>query len=114
MQRPLSRLRPWRYFALLVCVLGMGRLAHADELAEVQRLYYSGQATLAMDRADQYIAIHPTDPQMRFTKGVMLADAKRNAEAIAVFEQLNQDYPDIPEPYNNLAALYASDGVFYK
>ena len=26
------------------------------------------------------------------------------------FEQLTEDFPELPEPYNNLAVLYAADG----
>jgi tetratricopeptide (TPR) repeat protein len=29
---------------------------------------------------------------------------------MAIFRQLNQDYPELPEPYNNLAVLYAGQG----
>jgi tetratricopeptide (TPR) repeat protein len=86
----------------------------ADDLADVQRLYYSGQASAAMQRADQFLATTPKDPQMRFLKGVMLTDAKRDAEAIALFQKLSEDYPDLAEPYNNLAALYASGGDYAK
>ena len=88
--------------------------SRADDLADVQRLYYSGQASAAMQRADLVLAKNPKDPQMRFLKGVMLADAKRDAEAIALFQQLSQDHPDLAEPYNNLAALYAAGGDYAK
>lgn len=94
--------------------LSTSPFARADELADVQRLYYSGQAPAAMQRADQFLATNPKDPQMRFVKGVMLADAKRNAEATALFQQLTEDYPDLAEPYNNLAALYAGAGDYSK
>jgi tetratricopeptide (TPR) repeat protein len=44
----------------------------------------------------------------------MLTDAKRNMEAIALFQKLSDDYPDLAEPYNNLAALYAAAGDYAK
>ena len=106
---PLSR---WLFSLLLVAGCCSAQLARADDIADVQRLYYAGQAAQAMQRADTYIAAHPKDPQMRFLKGVMLADAKRDPEAIALFERITQEYPDIAEPYNNLAALYASGGDY--
>jgi tetratricopeptide (TPR) repeat protein len=99
---------------LLVAVLAATSGAHADELADVQRLYYSGQAAAAMQRVDQFLATNPRDPQMRFLKGVMLTDAKRNMEAIALFQKLSDEYPDLAEPYNNLAALYAAQGDYAK
>jgi tetratricopeptide (TPR) repeat protein len=106
-----------RHFALpllLSAGLTLALPARADELSDVQRLYYSGQADAAMQRVDRYLAAKPDDAQMRFMKGVMLADAKREAEAIAIFQKLTQDYPDLAEPYNNLAALYASSGDYSK
>ena len=33
---------------------------------------------------------------------------------IAVFTKLSEDYPELPEPYNNLAVLYASQGQYDK
>ena len=99
---------------LFMAWLGSASAVHADEMSDVQRLYYSGQAAAAMQRADQFLTSHPKDPQMRFLRGVMLADAKHDAEAIAAFQALTEDYPDLAEPYNNLAALYAAGGDYAK
>lgn len=95
-------------------LLGACLAARADELSDVHSLHYSGQSAAAMQRADQFLALKPKDPPMRFLKGVMLADAKRNVEAIEVFQKLTEDYPDLAEPYNNLAALYAANGDYIK
>lgn len=46
----------------------------------------------------------------RFQHGIQLAKQSRNEAALDVFEQLTRDYPDWPEPYNNLAVLYAARG----
>ena len=51
---------------------------------------------------------------MRFQKGVMLADSRRGAEASELFRLLTEDFPDLAEPYNNLAALYAADAEYDK
>jgi tetratricopeptide (TPR) repeat protein len=99
---------------LLPACLALACAAQADELSDVQRLYYSGQAEAAMQRVDRFLATKPDDAQMRFMKGVMLADAKHDPEAIALFQKLTQDYPDLAEPYNNLAALYAASGDYSK
>ncbi len=99
---------------VLFASLGTALTARADELGDVQRLYYSGQVASAMQRADHFLAATPGDPQMRFMKGVMLADAKRDTEAVALFQKLTEDYPDLAEPYNNLAALYAAGGDYGK
>lgn len=54
------------------------------------------------------------DAQARLAKGVLLAEQNKPDEAIAVFSKLTEDYKDLPEPYNNLAALYASQGQYEK
>jgi Flp pilus assembly protein TadD len=68
----------------------------------------------ALARADKYLADKPRDPQMRFLKGVIEADTGKRAEAIATYTQLTQEYPELPEPYNNLAVLYAQGGEYDK
>lgn len=114
MHCPTLSLRRLLHAVLLLIGIGAVPMARADELGDVQRLYYSGQGAAAMQRADQFLAATPDDPQMRFMKGVMLADAKRDAEAITVFQKLTEDHPDLAEPYNNLAALYAAGGDYTK
>ena len=86
--------------------------ASSGALAEVHRLHYAGQSTAALQKADAFLASKPNDVPMRFLKGVILADQQRGAEAIAIFQKLVDDYPDLPEPYNNLAALYAAGGDY--
>ncbi len=114
MHRPLSSPTRRLACALLAAALGLPLAARADELEEVQRLVDAGQSSAALQRADRYLATNPRDAQMRFIKGVLLSDAKRNVEAITLFQQLSDDYPDLAEPYNNLAALYAAGGDYAK
>ncbi len=82
-------------------------LAWADDYSDVTLLIQSGKLAEALAKADQYLAAKPRDPQMRFLKGVAQTDAGRTADAIATFTSLNEEYPELPEPYNNLAVLYA-------
>jgi len=51
---------------------------------------------------------------MRFNKGLILTEQKKVPDAIRIFSSLSEDYPDLPEPYNNLAVLYASQGQYEK
>jgi len=98
--------------AVLLCAIGTS--ARADEVSEVNKLVKAGQTTEAMVKLDQFLALKPKDPQLRFLKGVLLADGNRTAEAIATFTLLIEDYPELPEPYNNLAVLYAGQGQYDK
>jgi Flp pilus assembly protein TadD len=98
-------------FAILICAsLWTSGAAHATELAEVQRLAAAGDTEAALNRTEQALVAKPKDAQLRFTRGVLLADLKRDDQAIEVFRQLNVEYPELPDPLNNLAVLYAAKG----
>lgn len=103
--------RFWLICLVLAGLMGCG-VARADELAEVQRLHAAGQTDQAMQRAEKYLAAKPKDAQMRFAVGVMLAETHRSVEAASAFERLVEDYPELPEPYNNLATLKAAAGDY--
>ena len=100
---------PWRALVLAALCLAPPA-ARADEAQEIEKLYRAGELQQALQRADAAIAAQPRAAQIRFLKGVVLTDLKRNAEAMQVFVSLTQDYPELADPYNNLAVLYAADG----
>jgi tetratricopeptide (TPR) repeat protein len=88
--------------------------AQSDAYGEIQRLLRAGQAAEALAKADEYLAGKPNDPQLRFLKGVAQTEAGKTADAMATFQRLTEDYPELPEPYNNLAVLYAQQSQFDK
>ena len=88
--------------------------AYADDYSDVAQLVRAGKLPEAMAKADQYLATKPRDPQMRFLKGVIQRDSGKPADAIATFTKLTEDYPELPEPYNNLAVLFAGQSQFDK
>ena len=109
----MPRLIPSPFLSLLPALwLWAAASAHAapSGAPEIERLFRQGQPTLALQRADESLAAEPQNASLRFLKGVMLSETGRAAEAITVFEQLTQDFPELPEPYNNLAVLLAASG----
>lgn len=88
--------------------------AYADDYADVNRLIHAGQYPEALARAEQYLASKPRDPQMRFLKGVVQTETGKTNDAIGTFTKITEDYPELPEPYNNLAVLYAGQNQFDK
>ena len=86
--------------------------APADDLKEAQRLYAQGKLPAAMEKIDAYLKELPKDAHGRFLKGLVLTEEKKNAEAILVFTALTEEFPELPEPYNNLAVLYAAQGNY--
>ncbi len=88
--------------------------AYAADVSDIQRFLKQGQYAQALDEADAYISSKPKDPQGRFLKGVVLSEMNRSNEAIAVFTKLTEEFPELPEPYNNLAVLYAQQKQYDK
>ncbi len=104
-----------RTFRLLAIAALFGSVAaHADDYSDVNQLLRNGKLADALTRADQYLAGKPRDPQMRFLKGVIQTESGKPADAIGTFTKLTEDFPELPEPYNNLAVLYASQSQFDK
>jgi len=89
-------------------------VAQADDIGDVQKLLASGKNVEAMQKADQFLQAKPRDPMMRFLRGISLSQAGRTAEAITAFTKLTEDFPELPEPFNNLAVLYAQQGQYDK
>ncbi|HJV69319.1 tetratricopeptide repeat protein [Ideonella sp.] len=82
------------------------------ESADIQRLIKDGQPTQALKLIDEALAKNPADPQMRFRRGVALSMLDRKAEALAVFQKLVDDHPDMPAPYNNMAVILGAQGDY--
>ena len=100
--------------AIAAAWFGVAFAAPADDLREAQRLYSQGKQAPALEKVDAFLKAQPRDPQGRFLKGLVLTEQKRVPEAIQVFTGLTEDFPELPEPYNNLAVLYASQGNYDK
>jgi tetratricopeptide (TPR) repeat protein len=89
-----------------------GFSASADELKDISQMAEKGQKAAALERIDTYLKANPKDAQGMFTKGVIQAESGLSKEAIKTFTDLTQQYPNLPEPYNNLAVLHAEAGQY--
>lgn len=102
--------------AVITLCLGLATpaLSQGNELQEAQQLLKQGQTERALEQVDQYLKTHPKDARGRFLRGILLTEQNKPNDAIRVFTELTQDYPELPEPYNNLAVLYAAQGQYEK
>jgi len=108
----------WRRALLFLCAAAFCGLAWAQsesaDLQEASKLLKAGQREQALERVNKALAANPRDAQARFMKGLIFTEQGKHAEAIDIFTKLTQDYPNLPEPYNNLAVIYASQGQYEK
>ena len=106
---------------ILIGIAASALLAHAgmsgaqsDDLQEAGKLLRAGQHAQALERVNRALSAKPRDAQARFLKGLILTEQGNTKEAVDIFTKLTQDFPDLPEPYNNLAVIYASQGQYDK
>jgi tetratricopeptide (TPR) repeat protein len=99
---------------LAALLLACSVAAQTDDYQEAQKLFRGGQQAQALERVDSFLKGNPKDARARFLKGLILTEQNKTADAIRIFTGLTEDYPELPEPYNNLAVLYAQQGQYDK
>jgi tetratricopeptide (TPR) repeat protein len=110
----MSRLQSASLGAVLLALALQCGLAVADNYDDASRLFKQGNHAAALNKIDAAINANPRDARARFLKGLILTEQNKPDDAIKVFTALTDDYPELPEPYNNLAVLYASQGQYDK
>ncbi len=101
--------------AVVAAAIGVGAaFGQNAELQDINRLLKAGQTQQALDRVNTYLSTKPKDAVGRFMRGLAQAELGKTNDAIMTFQSLTEDYPELPEPYNNLAVLYSSKGQFEK
>src|SRR5574340_1063837 len=110
----LARLHHHAALFIGALLLSANPAAHADDIQDANKLFKQGQHSQALDKVNGVLSSKPKDAQARFLKGLILTEQGKTAEAIKTFSALTEDYPELPEPYNNLAVLYASQGQYDK
>src|SRR5215470_8719163 len=86
----------------------------SPELADASQKIRDGEYVAALAKIDAVLATDAKNPQARFLKGVVQTDQTETDAAIATFQGLIEDYPELPEPYNNLAVIWARQGEYEK
>lgn len=84
--------------------------ARADDAGDVATLMRAGRLADAQALAENRLAQQPKDARLRLLRGMILAQQNKPVEAISAFRKMTEDFPDLPEPYNNLGVLLANAG----
>jgi tetratricopeptide (TPR) repeat protein len=99
---------------LLAALLAASGAVYADDVEDAAKMLKSGQHQQALERVNKVLAAKPRDARARFLKGLIFAEQGNAKDATDIFLALTKDFPDLPEPYNNLAVIYASQGQYDK
>lgn len=99
---------PLLSFALTLALASLP--LRAQDLASAQRLWLAGQKTQAVEQVEQALGRTPDDLQLRFALGIMRMELGEREKARGIFTRLTQDFPDLADPFNNLAVLHAAAG----
>ncbi len=97
-------------FVVLCGLLALVGPVRADVYDDVERLIRNGQLDRASQTSAEHLKKSPQDPQMRLLGSRILDAQGKGDEAIAWLESLTLEFPELPEPHNNLAVLYARAG----
>jgi tetratricopeptide (TPR) repeat protein len=100
------------FLAFLAAWLPTVALATTPTVQEASQAFRQGSNAVALEKVNAFLAANPKDAQGRFLKGLILTELNRHPDAIKVFSGLTDDYPELPEPYNNLAVLYAAQADY--
>lgn len=84
------------------------------ELREINQLSEQGNQAAALEKVNAYLSSNPKNAEALFMRGVILVELGKRDEAIKTFTDLSEKFPNLPEPYNNLAVLYADQGQYDK
>ena len=95
--------------AALLC-FAAAAAASGEALERALSLAAEARYAEAREALDPILEREPRHPRARLLDGVLKARTGRVSDAINVFNALLRDHPDMFEPYNNLAVLYAVQG----
>lgn len=110
--RPFNTLINQCIASLGLAAITLSTVALAGETEEVGALLQSGRYQQALDRIDALPHDSRAQPQIRLYHGMSLMALDRRSEALRSFETLAAEYPNMPEPFNNMAVIHAAHGRY--
>ena len=81
-----------------------------DPHDDIRKLLRQGKYAQALTLVERGTSRNPRDPQMRFWQGFLYEQLGQASAAKPVYQGLIEEFPELPEPYNNLAVLSAAEG----
>jgi tetratricopeptide (TPR) repeat protein len=97
---------------LLASIFCFSSVIAQTSYGDIQLLINEGQHKEALKLTDEQLSRNASDIKLQFMKGLILTRLDRYGDAENVFIQLTKENPELPEPFNNLAVVYAAQGKY--
>ncbi|MCP5140827.1 MAG: tetratricopeptide repeat protein [Chromatiales bacterium] len=101
-----------RFLHVTLAVLMWAPSIASAGAGDVRALIEQGRLQEALDMVILELGVQPNSVPLRLLHGVTLAKLGELEQAAQVFQELIADNPDDPQMFNNLAAIYASQGAY--
>jgi tetratricopeptide (TPR) repeat protein len=98
----------------IALLAGMLLLVAPAAYADDSRLARTEIYGHALKYVEKTLAANPGDPQALMLKGRFLIELGRHEEAVALLQKLSVEHPELGEPDQMLALLYAADDLYGK
>lgn len=104
--------------SVLLFSIGLGLAVYAlmvrADVEQIQNLIATGNLNEALIQTNRELAKDQNNVTYRFLKGLVLTRQDKLDQARDIFISITRSNPELPEPYNNLAVIYAALGDFDK
>ena len=100
---------------LAALIFLVAHLSYADNQTDkILHLLQGDRLAEALIEADELVTSYPDRPDYLFIKATVLDRLGNPEDAVAIYKQLIDQFPEFPEPYNNLALHQANNGDYPK
>ncbi|MGM9512832.1 tetratricopeptide repeat protein [Roseateles sp. DB2] len=82
----------------------------AGELEKAQQQWLQGHQADAKKTLETALAEDPNNARLRFALALMRMESGETAQAETLLRRLTEDFPDLADPFNNLAVILAARG----
>lgn len=89
-----------------------GQVPAAGVSDQIESLIKQGQLNQALTLTENQLASDSGNVNYLFLKGLILTRQNKLDDAKTIFIKLTKEHPELPEPFNNLAVIYAAQGDF--
>ena len=101
-----------RILYIAIFILSTGPLLAATSVQDIQLLLDKKLYVQAARSGEQLLQKHSGDPDIEFLTAYAYQMSQQSGKAARYYQELIREYPELPEPRNNLAMIYLSNGDY--